>query len=290
MHFFLFSLIITTLSTSCFAQVTNPITGRTWMDRNLGASQVATSIDDTASFGSLYQWGRLSDGHENITSITTNVNSSSSNPGHSDFIIGFDDWLSPSDDNLWQGVNGINNPCPNGYRIPTIAEWEEERLSWTTNNAAGAFDSPLKLPIAGARSRMSGMIGNVGTFVGYRSSDLNGVDSKVMGVSLNDAFIGNRARADGNCVRCIQDQSLNVINIPDSESLKVYPIPATNNIIISANEKFTNERYIIQNTLGSILLKGRIEVSDTIINIDDLPSGVYFLRVGSLAPIKFIKQ
>ena len=42
--------------------VTNPITGRTWMDRNLGASQVATSYTDELAYGDLYQWGRLSDG------------------------------------------------------------------------------------------------------------------------------------------------------------------------------------------------------------------------------------
>ena len=286
----LFSLIITTLSTLCFAQVTNPITGKIWMDRNLGASQVATSLDDTASYGSLYQWGRLSDGHESITSNTTNIVSSSSTPGHQNFIMGFDDWISPADSNLWQGVNGINNPCPNGYRIPTISEWEEERLSWTTNNAAGAFDSPLKLTIAGARSRMSGMIGNAGTFVGYRSSDLSGVDSQVMGISLNDAFIGNRARADGNCVRCILSQSATSIEILDSEYLHVYPIPASNYIIISTNAQLINKALIIQNLLGRIILDVHIDGTEKTLNISDLPSGIYFVRVGDIAPIKFIKQ
>ena len=37
--------------------VENPLTGRTWIDRNLGASQVATSPTDTAAYGDLYQWG-----------------------------------------------------------------------------------------------------------------------------------------------------------------------------------------------------------------------------------------
>jgi hypothetical protein len=34
------------------------------MDRNLGASQVATSSTDPASYGDLYQWGRPADGHQ----------------------------------------------------------------------------------------------------------------------------------------------------------------------------------------------------------------------------------
>jgi N-acetylneuraminic acid mutarotase len=36
--------------------VTNPITGKTWMDRNLGASRAATSSDDSLAYGDLYQW------------------------------------------------------------------------------------------------------------------------------------------------------------------------------------------------------------------------------------------
>jgi hypothetical protein len=44
--------------------VTNPTTGKTWMDRNLGASQVANSSTDAASYGDLYQWGRRADGHQ----------------------------------------------------------------------------------------------------------------------------------------------------------------------------------------------------------------------------------
>jgi len=35
--------------------VTNPTTGRIWMDRNLGATQVATSSTDLNSYGDLYQ-------------------------------------------------------------------------------------------------------------------------------------------------------------------------------------------------------------------------------------------
>ena len=45
--------------------------GQVWMNRNLGASRVAVSSTDTAAYGDLYQWGRLDDGHESRTSLTT---------------------------------------------------------------------------------------------------------------------------------------------------------------------------------------------------------------------------
>ena len=47
--------------------------GRVWMDRNLGASQVATSSTDTNSYGDLYQWGRGADGHQLRISNTTST-------------------------------------------------------------------------------------------------------------------------------------------------------------------------------------------------------------------------
>lgn len=54
-------------------EVTNPATGKTWMDRNLGASRAATSPTDASSFGDLYQWGRGADGHQLRSSDTTSV-------------------------------------------------------------------------------------------------------------------------------------------------------------------------------------------------------------------------
>jgi hypothetical protein len=171
------------------------------MDRNLGASQVATSSDDAAAFGDLYQWGRGPDGHQLRTSATTTTLSSTDNPGHGDFIlvnIDIADWRSPQNANLWQGVNGINNPCPAGYRIPTNAELDEERASWSMNGAAGAFASPLKFTLAGLRGGGSGR--------GYYwSSGLDGFSSRYLYFQDIGAGMNTVTRGFGMTVRCIKD-------------------------------------------------------------------------------------
>ncbi len=189
-------------------EVTNPATGRTWMDRNLGASRVATSSTDTQAYGDLYQWGRAADGHKKRNTPTTYTLSSTDVPGHDSFILAPDDpsdWRSPQNDNLWQGVNGINNPCPVGYRLPTLTEWEAERQSWSSDGTEGAFNSPLKLPLAGFRDISSGSLYSVGSIGYYWSSSVSGTGARSLYIVGSSAFMRNDFRAFGVAVRCIKD-------------------------------------------------------------------------------------
>jgi uncharacterized protein (TIGR02145 family) len=176
---------------------------RIWMDRNLGASRVATSSTDVEAYGDLYQWGRGADGHQLRTSATITTLSSSDQPGNGRFILAPDkpiDWRSPQNNNLWQGVNGTNNPCPSGYRLPTEAEWTTERDSWTPKTSVGAFASPLKLPMAGNRNGYDGLIIKVGTIGYYWSSTDYGLSFEGSYTSMSPY-----SRANGFSVRCIKD-------------------------------------------------------------------------------------
>jgi uncharacterized protein (TIGR02145 family) len=201
---------------SCGSGLTNikdvvSLTGKTWMDRNLGAKQAATSSTDAASYGDLYQWGRGADGHQCRTSNVSAVNATSNmdSPGNGDFInvnISPFDWRSPQNNNLWQGVNGINNPCPIGYRIPTDGELEAERLSWASNNAASAFASPLKLPLAGNRNINTLLLGSVGVAGFYWSSNSIANVNKTRHLDIGATpIVGSYDRAWGFSVRCIKN-------------------------------------------------------------------------------------
>ena len=195
-------------ATTLVVNVVNPTTGKIWMDRNLGASQVATSSTDANSYGDLYQWGRRSDGHQCRNSSTTATLSSIDQPTNGNFITinsGNYDWRSPQNDGLWQGVNGVNNPCPSGYRIPTDAELDAERASWSQNNSVGAFASPLKLPMAGFRSSSNGSLLSVGTDGCYWSSTVGGTYSRFHYFYGMYADMGLNNRAYGYSVRCLKD-------------------------------------------------------------------------------------
>jgi len=183
--------------------------GATWMDRNLGASRVATSLTDSYSYGDLYQWGRFTDGHQSRTSSTVDTNSDIDNPPHGDWITEPSnpyDWRTPQNDNLWQGVNGINNPCPIGYRLPTETEWITEFQAWSSQDATGGFNSPLKLSLGGERSNNDGDLINVGNTGYYWTSTVN---NGSWANRLIVSFVANinkyGARGGGASVRCIKN-------------------------------------------------------------------------------------
>ena len=183
-------------------QVTSP-TGKIWMDRNLGASRVATSGADASAYGDLYQWGRRADGHQCRNSGTTATLSSVDKPAHGNFITGNNaDWRSPKNDNLWQGVNGVNNPCPVGFRLPTNDEYNNERLTFISQNAAGAYASVLKLTVAGFR--WPGTLNNVGSRGHYWSSTVSGNSARCLSFTSNAAMYTD-PRGVGFTVRCIKN-------------------------------------------------------------------------------------
>jgi hypothetical protein len=188
---------------TAIVDVTNPTTGKTWMDRNLGASQVASSSTDAAAYGDLYQWGRRSDGHQCRNSATTGTVSITDQPAHDMFIAsGSSDWRSPENPNLWQGVNGANNPCPIGYRLPTAAELSVELPGG--QYSAAAFASPLKLTVAGRRGS-NGALTNVNFSGYYWSSNTSSGLSSGMTFNSGGRTIWGTHRINGDTVRCIKN-------------------------------------------------------------------------------------
>ena len=190
-------------------------TGKTWLAVNLGATAFPTSISDSAGYGTLYQWGRLSDGHQYVrptASASTSSLSGSDVPNNGGkFIVPGSspyDWRSGQNASLWQGVNGINNPCPSGFRLPTIAEFTNEVNSWNSSDPDyGAFTSVLKLTYGGRRYyNNTNPQQYVGSWGYYWTSDIVSGNSSYLRIQYNNTpNYANDYRGTALAVRCIKN-------------------------------------------------------------------------------------
>ncbi|WP_438967068.1 hypothetical protein [Flavobacterium sp.] len=190
-------------------------TGKIWMDRNLGATQVATSVTDYLAYGDLYQWGRKADGHEKITWS----NSTTGSPVNGTTTIQADipadnlfiteavspfDWRVNSDDNLWTGVAAVNNPCPWGFRVPTNAELSAEITAYSITNRTSAFNSPFKFTVSGLRFLSDGNVNFEGTNGYYWTSSTSGNNAIYRYFFSGSTSEFNYGRTYGFSVRCIK--------------------------------------------------------------------------------------
>jgi len=283
---------------TAIVDVTNPATGKTWMDRNLGASQVATSSTDALAYGDCYQWGRRADGHQCRTSPTTTTMSAVDQPAHGEFILIVGnpnaapaDWRSPQNDNLWQGVNGINNPCPSGYRLPTAVEHANEVASWSSQTSQGAFNSVLKLTLGGGRNHANGNIDYPGNAGPYWNSTVSGTNSSITVINnvQNIVFTSTNYRMKGNAVRCIKESSLSSTTF-NTIGLKLYPNPVVSILNVSIDSNLINQPYTIIDGLGKVVLKGKLNGVESTINVEQLSKGIYYLKIDGNSSSKFIKQ
>lgn len=191
--------------------------GQVWMDRNLGAARAPQDLFDymPEATGDYFQWGRSADGHEKSNSEITYNLSTTDQPDHSSFIaLGNPqvfpfDWRFPPNNNLWQGQDGINNPCPSGFRIPTIEEWitvQQQQAMWPTE--MGPF--PIIMSFAGDRSAADGTINGIGGHAFYWSSSTdsnNNNHPKIMIVNPIGKLEGpfTTFKAFGGSLRCIKN-------------------------------------------------------------------------------------
>jgi hypothetical protein len=176
-----------------YSTVTSSITGKIWMDRNLGASRACLSQDDKECYGDYYQWGRDADGHEKPNSPTTLIVFTSTTTDNNNFVISAFDWTDADESGAIRSANW--NVCPTGFRIPTINELLDEKVP---NNI-------LNLPLSGNRTKDGYLIqeGNNGYLLS--STPEAPIFSKIF--RYNDVYSAYNIadRTVGAPIRCIKE-------------------------------------------------------------------------------------
>jgi len=267
-----------------FAQTTviSPLTGAEWMDRNLGATQVATSLTDAASYGGLYQWGRKADGHENpLSSKVLDPDGVTTGTEGSNFIYSnwaYSDWLAPGDDTRWQVLDATNNPCPSGFVVPTIQQFLDEGFTSDQN----AYDSFLKLPQPRQRSIQDGEIYQAGwADLAYWSRTVSLTDptrAQALRVDATTAIAADRQRIYGYPVRCIKYNGLGTKDFK-TNNFEMYPNPVNSGSKINfrVSEDVKNVKVFVFDTTGKVIHTQNGEART--IELSNATKGIYLVKV-----------
>ena len=205
-----------------YTEVVSPNTGRIWLDRNIGATQVCTSMDDSDCYGYYFQWGRSMDGHEQSSEVKDTVSVSIENAGDKYIAAPGTDWLQDGMDSSgsvraarWADRNEL--VCPDGFRVPNQAEVEAEmgENSVFINSREDAYNSFLKLPVGGGRFTVTtggfngqGVRGFVWTTTVAPDQNGDTEEDEAYGWFYNSsyAFTDRLYFADGAAIRCIKHQ------------------------------------------------------------------------------------
>lgn len=125
-------------------------------------------------------------------------------------------WNSGTED---KPVKTDYDPCPAGWRVPTLTEWQaigagntNIQKQWDSSaklmKIAGVEEgSALVLPAAGHRNPSSGASSDQGIYGYYWSASVPSGDTNAGNVNFNSATLRANAygRADGYSVRCVQE-------------------------------------------------------------------------------------
>ncbi|VAY87035.1 hypothetical protein MNB_ARC-1_622 [hydrothermal vent metagenome] len=185
--------------------ITSQVTNRVWLDRNLGASQACTQLDDSACFGDYYQWGRNTDGHEKSNSKLVNQEVSISvNSGY--FVAGVvsGEWAREDSNGSirstnWSKIDGTSI-CPVGYRVPTRDEFVKENII----SRGQAYSSVLKFPSAGYREISRGDFVDLNSLGYLWSSSPDADEAEYFTFTQTSAGMHTKSRANGIPVRCVK--------------------------------------------------------------------------------------
>ncbi len=205
--------------------VSSPNTGKKWLDRNIGAKQVATSPTDYLSYGDLFQWGRPADGHQlfNWTSATegvpvngiTETRFTSDVPNSNLFVVpaAFPwDWR---DSRTERWALNPQGPCPLGWHVPSEQEWRDDMGVNSVDGAERVLKLQfLKLTTSGGRYFCCEGILSGNSDTHYWASSIKDIADGYQAGTINysysagdyvDARINSFPVNAGNPVRCIRD-------------------------------------------------------------------------------------
>jgi len=201
-------------------------------------------------------------------------------------------------------VSDIRNVCPCNWHVPTEAEWNElvnflggpgvsqnvggkmkeaGFAHWNSPNFGATNESNFTALPGGSRLLFSNFSG-IGQFCDFWTSTEFNLDNSFkrdLGYNGN-VFSGSttNSKKTGNSIRCMKNIDLSSTDFIKNY-IKIYPNPAKNNINIILNDVQFPVYYTLNDFTGKLLYSGELTSKESLINISEFSSGIYYLFLSS---------
>ncbi|MFZ4796279.1 MAG: PKD domain-containing protein [Bacteroidia bacterium] len=126
----------------------------------------------------------------------------------------------------------------------------------------------------------------------------SGQGTNSVNIIWNSAGTGNLKAKITNINNCTDSTILPINitvgtnNLSLDNDLNVYPNPTKSSITITNKNNLVGKKYIITNLIGQTVIIGKLNLDETIVNLETLQSGVYLLSIDGMnkQSIKVIKE
>ena len=210
----------------------------------------------------------------------------------------------------WYAVES-NSLCPEGWRVPSNADWDElvaylggmyaadDKIKetgiahWVAPNKDANNSSGFTALPGGYRDPMKGTYVHLGADGNWWSSSQFEVRAGYFWMAIEFTFAATEKNGRyqyGNSVRCLEGISSGVETAKPAETLIVYPNPAQNILYVN-NYMLNNARIEIINFQGKVVLSKNSNANT--IDISGISKGVYVLKLTGSKIIqiaKFLKE
>ena len=113
----------------------------------------------------------------------------------------------------------------------------------------------------------------------YFGASLTGADQFYNGI-LDDIGIWNRALTQQEITDLYTSSTLGISEVSQSNLFSVYPNPANSHINVKADAKLLGSVYTIYDNTGKVILSGKINSENTVIELGNLSEGIYLFNIG----------
>ena len=199
----------------------------------------------------------------------------------------------------WYAATDTRNLCPSGWRISSNAEWtaaetflggntvaggqmkEAGTLHWLNPNTGATNSSGFTGLPGGMRDPLNNNFRTIGeNGLWWTSTAYNG--SMAWSTYMWNQFAGvdhnPGSKKYGFSIRCMKDVATGLGNNDSPGKIRIYPNPSAGKITIEPGS-CKDSHLLVYNIFGKIVVQKELTGNSNLLDISDLPRGVYLLAI-----------